>query len=260
MLDDLGDRIEDAAESIGARLLRILGGLVVLGWSGFWAFLLLLGYLFTAPVLMGVSGAALVLGIVTVLVRGAMRKNRLARRAEHELVARAKLEGVKLDRNITAVLEAFDVTYNQVRRQLEQQKTLEETVVVDANLDLERVRERMFDTAVTKSELVRDARRLSRSSSSAVVRTSLDDAKAAVAEQQREAERITAEVQQLYDRLDQVRQASGDNAARDKSRLEQILTDLDTTARAYAEIEAAETDEERKLRALRAARTQKTRR
>lgn len=253
MVDDLEGRIEFAASGIWDRIKSVFAVLFLTGWTLGWAFLLLMGYLFGAPTLMAVSGGAIGVGFLIGLVRRLTRRRRLERRAEDELIAKAKLEGVKLDRNIYAVLQAFDACYVQIKSTLEEPELAEDTVAVDAAVDLEAVRDRLFHTAETKAVMLRELRKLGRGSSSSVVKGSIEDAKRAVEDRQREAENITRDAQQLLKRLEEVRRlTAGPNKAEARGQLEAVLTELDRTANAYKEIEEAETAEERKLRALRA--------
>ncbi len=260
MVDDLEGRIEFAAAGVWERMKRVFAVLFLAGWTFGWGFLLLMGYLFTAPTLMAVSGGAIAIGLLAGLVRRMTRRRRLERRAEDELVAKAKLEGVKLDRNIHGVLEAFDACYVQIKSTLEEPELAQETIAVDAAVDLEAVRDRLFHVAETKAKMLREVRKLGRGSGSSVVKASIDDARRAVVARQQEAEQITKDAQRLLSRLEDVRRLSaGPDKAQARGKLEAVLTELDRTAKAYEEIEQAETAEERKLRALRAQQSQKAR-
>ncbi len=260
MVDDLEGRIEFAAAGVWERLKRVFAVLFLAGWTFGWSFLLLMGYLFSAPTLMAVSGGAIAVGLLAGLVRRLTRRRRLERRAEHELIAKAKLEGVKLDRNIHEVLSAFDACYVQIKSTLEEPELAQETIAVDAAVDLDVVRDRLFHTAETKAKLLRELRKLGRSSSSSVVKQSVEDVRHAVVARQREAEQITQDAQRLLSRLEDVRRLTGGpDKAHARGKLEAVLQELDLTAKAYEEIEDAETAEARKLRALRAQQAQKTR-
>lgn len=255
MADRIEDRIEDVARTVAKGAGSVLSVVALVGWMGLWLILALVGWIFTWPTMTAVSAAIVALTLIATIVRRASRRRKLARQAENELVARARLEQVKLDRDLEDVLRAFDLSHKRVHEILERGDVIEESMAIEAAVDLQRVREHLFVLAKEKASLLRDLKGLGRSSRVEAVSAAIDDLRRRIGEKQREAERIAQQTQLLSERLIEVGALSSSATASVPEReLTKILADLDHTAKAYREIEQAETETARRLRAARALR------
>src|SRR5262249_17466131 len=148
----------------------------------------------------GVAGVTL-LGAGT---RRFVRRSRLKKRAETELIARAELNQLRVDRDLQDVMRAFDLSYKRGREIFEAGDRGGETLAVEAAVDLERVREHLYEVAQTKAGLIADLRALRRGSRVEALASAGDDLKKRAADRQREAERIATDTQQLAQRLVEV--------------------------------------------------------
>jgi methyl-accepting chemotaxis protein len=253
--DKIEEKIEDAAHVLWEGARSIVAIAAFGGWMAIWLLLVLIGWLFSFPTLLMVSSGMVALTLTALGVQRTVRRRKLEKRAERELVARAQLTGLRLDRNMDSVLRGFDLSYRNVREVIEQNDRIEETLAVDAAVDLERVREHLFDLAKGKSRIVRDLKALGRSTRVESVAATADDLKRRAADHQRQAEQIAKDVQQLSERLHELsRLAAGQSRAGEGGELAKVLSDLDRTAAAYREIEEAEDETARRIRALRALR------
>lgn len=255
MLNRLEDQLEDAARNVWEGARSVLQILLLAGWSGLWLLLLLIGSGLGLVGLQWASAGVLVATALGVFARHVVRRRRLEAKAGRELLARAQLENIRLDRNMADVLRAFDLSYGEATYLLETHALLDEGIRSNARRDLDRIREHLWSAAVDKTVILRNLRRMGRGSEVGAVRAALEDARDAATQRQRQAEQILSDARALNGRLLELRQlSSGEGRAVEQARgeLREVISELDRTAQAYQEIEAAENETERKLRALRA--------
>lgn len=256
MPDRIEDRIEDVARTVVKGAGDVLAWVAFSAWMAIWLLVALVGWIFTLPTVTAIGASVAAATILIGLIRRSVKRRRLERRAEKELIARAQLERVKIDRDLQDTLRAFDLAYKRVTEILEAGDRVEETLAVEAAVDLERVRNHLFEVARVKTSLIADLKALGRSSRVGAVSNAIDDLRARISDRQREAERITRDTQQLAQRLVEVSALAPKSLAAEQphNELSKILGELDRTAKAYKEIEEAETEAVRKLRAARALR------
>lgn len=258
ILDELEDRLGDVAQSAWSGAKSVFLFLFLGGWSSLWGLVLLLSWAFGWATGMALGGGILAATLLTVVGTRLWRRWQLAQRAEQELVARARLEGLKLDRNVEEVLQTFDVTYRRARAMLEDARERDPPLATDAELRLDNVREKLFAVAKAKTELLRDLRKLGRRARLEVVRETIEEARDDITARQREAEAIAADAHRLTERLSEVRKLSaGTEEATDDTGLKDVLEELDRTAKAYKEIDEVENETRRKLAEMRARQAQR---
>lgn len=252
LVEEWEDKLDVTARGIASGARKLVLTLLLLGWSGFWAVLTLIGWIFSLPALLTTGGAVLSATFVGVLVTRAVRRRRLAERAESELIARAELDRLALDRPLGAILGDFDVSYRRARQMLETSEMIDEGLAVEAGVDLERVREHLYDVARRSAATRADLRSLERARSKS---DTVAELRRELAERHAEAEQIAKDCFQLSKRLTEIRAMGvGQNDASTGRALEQVIQELDRTSAAYREIEAAETEVQRRVRQARALR------
>jgi hypothetical protein len=188
------------------------------------------------------------------------RRWALKRRARRSLTARARLDGMSLNRDAEAVLGAFDHSYQRAVALLESPQL--QGIEDDARRSLDRVRNQLYDVITAEMRLRRDAKGLRRLRGVDAVTHALTEAEQQMRALHDESDRIAQDAQRLADRLDRVRQlAAGPAPTADAHEgLSRVLEDLDRTATAYEEIERErlESAEARAQRMTQARAAQKT--
>lgn len=259
MSDRIGERIEqeieDAAHTLLSGASRVLVLAALIAWLGLWGLVGVIGLVFDLPTVATVGASAMGCTLIAWLARRVVKKRRLEGRARRELVARCALEGLRIDRELEGALRAFDLSYRRASEILESDSRIEEDLAVSAAVDLEHLRDHVFRLAREKCDLTRDLKGLGRPSRVAAVSTALEELRAQIRVRQGEAERIANDVHQLAVRLREVRALAPSAAGEESSgELSRIFEELDRTAAAYREIEEAEDEVARRLRARRASR------
>ena len=189
--------------------------------------------------------------------RGA-RRAKLRARAKQELVARARFDALRIDRNVEEVFEAFDRTYERIGRDLVDVRGVDAGLASRVSEQLDATRERLYATARSKSLILRDLRRYGSRARTRAVKSAAQSARDDATLRQAEIERMLGDVDRLAGRLQEVMLLnSGSRADKAAGReLEGVMSDLDRTVAAYEQIDALENETERRVAQLRARQPQ----
>jgi hypothetical protein len=243
-------KVVDALERAGRDLARnvwpgvrdFLETLLLFLWMGAWLTVAGLGHLFSIePMVSWGLGVSAVSGVGFVAAR-TLRRRRLRREAATSLVARARLERLRLTAEMEAIFVAFDQGYRSVRAQLVGAGASQRELGLGVLKQIDESRDHVFSLAVREKELVREVAELrghERTASIQGATLRLDERIRAV---RREADDVAETVQKLSDRIGKLGDLSRGElpSAEQQRQLSALLEDLDRTEAAYREIDEAE--------------------
>lgn len=252
------EAIEDTLHRAGSKLRTVLLWLLFSGWSLLWGTVAAVGW---AADLGGLLKAGLgVLGATFAGILGYRftARRRLKAMAQSSLVAKAKLEGLELDRETESILRLFDLAHAGVQQRLGQGSLgeIELETTVAANMD--RAREHLYRLSAAEASLRRDLRTLETMRTMDPVSTAVASTRRQIEQIDREARDIVRDAQKVSERLGEVRRLlDGPSAgAETKRQLEEAVAELDATAAAYREIDATSLEAaERRVQELRKQRS-----
>lgn len=252
------ERAEDIAREAFGKVGNVLFWILFWVWTVAWGAIAGVGALLEVPMAFQI-GVGVAGGSAVVLGGGRLvRRWMLKSQAKTSLLARARLEGLRLNRDAEAVLGAFDHSYQRALGLLAMPDLA--AMGTEARHNLDRVRAQIYDLVSTEMRLRLDAKKLRKLRTVGAVSSVLDDAQQQMRALHVESDKIAQDTQRLADRLDRVRQLSaGPTRGSEASEgIARVLEDLDHTASAYEEIERErlESAEERAERLLRARRAQ----
>jgi len=252
------ERAEDIAREAFGKVRDVLFWILFWSWTLGWLAIGGLGSVIGSPDVFH-AGMAMAAGSAVVLGGGRLtRRLVLTSRAKTSLIARARLESLRLNRDAEAVLGAFDHSYERALGLLGAPEIA--GVAAEARHNRGRVREQIYDLISTEMRLRLDAKKLRRLRTVGAVSSALGDAEQQMRALHNESDTIAQDTQRLADRLDRVRQlAAGPSRSTEaQDGIARVLEDLDQTASAYEEIERErlESDEARAERLLKARRPQ----
>ncbi|MCK6545813.1 hypothetical protein L6R52_08090 [Myxococcota bacterium] len=259
MVDALERAGRDLARNVWPGVRDFLETLLLFLWTGAWLTVAGLGHLFSidAMVTWGIGVAAVSgAGFVTARV---LRRRRMRREAATSLVARARLERLRLSSEMEAIFVAFDQGYRSVRAQLVGAGASQRELGTNVLKQIDESRDHVFSLAVRERELVRELDELRRHDRTAAIQGATVRLDERIRDLRREADDVADTVQKLSDRIGKLGDLSRGElpSAEQQRQLTALLEDLDRTEAAYREIDEAEQrhDPERLRARLAAERT-----
>jgi hypothetical protein len=232
---ELEEKMRETTQAVG----RFVKGLLFAGWLLGWGAVAAIGWAASIQWMLGagigIAGAS-VLGLIG---QRAARKSRLQRLAKTSLVAKAELEGLRLDRETSSVLGLFDLAYQSAMDRLADPEVLRADLGIDVMSNLDRARDHLYKLTSVEVKLRLDLRQMTALASSSSVASAADELRAQIAEIDREANSIAGDAQKLSARVTEVHRliGSGQKTEETRGRLQDALRELDVTASAYKEID-----------------------
>ncbi len=232
---DLEEKMRETTQAVG----QVIKKIVFAGWLLGWGAVTLIGWAMGAPWIMGTGVAVAGASVAGVFAQRVAKRNRLKRLAATSLVAKAELDGLRLNRETESVLGLFDLAYQSAMDRLADPEVLRADLGIDVMSNLDRARDHLYKLTSVEVKLRKDLRTMTELANSSSVATAAEELRNQIAEIDREAGSIADDAQKLSARITEVHRliGAGQRTEETRGRLQDALRDLDITASAYKEID-----------------------
>lgn len=242
-MDPIERVVRDVGRNVWPPLKDLLETLGFLAWTGIWAAVAGVGWLFSYAPMINTGLAMIALSLLGAGVVRFRRRRRLRKAARTSLVARARLDRLRLPSEIEAVLAAFDLSFRNITQELSLSPQAGGELAASILRELERAQGRMYEIARQQVRVRADLAELERLDAVRSVAATAAELRAEQAQLGEEADLLATNAQRLQERVASVRRISAGSSMESepaRAALEQVLEDLERTEAAYREIDAGD--------------------